>query len=60
MSKYKAVDALKQYFDKASEKNYSYVMSRAQRDNSFEKMITDMTFGKATGHNKFDKLKRTF
>lgn len=60
MSKYKAVDALKQYFDKASDKNYSDVMSKAQKDNSFEKMIQDITFGKATGHNKFDKLKRTF
>ena len=36
----KAVDALKQYFDKASDKNYSDVMQKAQKDNSFEKIFT--------------------
>lgn len=45
-SKYAAVEALKEYFRRKDRKEYSMIMSIAQKDKNFEKMIVSMTTGR--------------
>lgn len=46
---------LKKYFERKNDIEYSSVMTKAQHDNNFEKMIQSMTVGRIAGRNSLEK-----
>lgn len=55
MSKYKAVDALKNYLERQDNNLYAAIMQKAQKDSHFEKLVQSITIDRLNGNNSLSK-----
>lgn len=55
MSKYKAVDALKNYLERQDNNLYAEIMQKAQKDSHFEKLVQSITIDRLNGNNSLSK-----
>lgn len=55
MSKYKAVDALKNYLERQDNSLYAEIMQKAQKDSHFEKLVQSITIDRLNGNNSLSK-----
>ena len=51
MSKYKAVDALKNYLERQDNNIYAEIMQKAQKDSHFAKLVQSLTIDRLNGNN---------
>lgn len=49
------VERIKNYFQNKNDIEYQAVMSKAQKDDNFEKMVQNMTLDRLTGANSLNK-----
>ena len=59
-SKYAAVEALREYFRRKNEMEYSAIMNKAKKDKKFEEMIVCMTTARLVNGSSLAKNKFTF
>ena len=55
MSKFKAVEALKNYLERQENNLYQDIMSKAKKDSHFEKLVQSITIDRLNGNNALSK-----